>query len=64
MEAFMDSDDLAKALGVSRGTIQNWAEAKKIGYYKIGGELKFTKKDLDTYLEAHRIEARPTFRRG
>ena len=63
MEAFLNSDDLAKALGVSRGTIQNWAEAKKIGYYKIGRELRFTKKDLDNFIQSRRVEARPKLRR-
>lgn len=42
--------ELAQFLKVSTVTIYRLTESKKITYRKIGGQLRFTKKDIATYL--------------
>jgi len=45
--------EAAEILGVSQGTLRNWAEAGKIPMYKnpLNGYRLFNRKDLDDFLE-------------
>lgn len=42
--------ELAQFLKVSTVTIYRLTESKKISFRKIGGQLRFTKKDIAEYL--------------
>jgi excisionase family DNA binding protein len=43
--------ELAAYLKVSAVTIYRLTESKKIGFKKVGGQLRFTKSDIAKYLE-------------
>lgn len=42
--------EVAKFLKISNGTLYRLAETKKIRFKKVGGQLRFTKKDIADYL--------------
>ena len=60
MDALLTTSQIAETFKVTVDTVQNWAAAKKIAHYKVGGELRFTQKDIDAFLSSRRSEARPT----
>lgn len=64
MDKLLTVSEIAETLGVAARTIRDWAQAQKIGYYKVGKELRFTKKDLDIFMASRRVEARPRLRRA
>lgn len=44
----------AKYVGCSADYIYKNAAAGKLGHYKIAGKLKFSRADLDAFIEKHR----------
>lgn len=45
-------DELADYLSVSKGYIYKLTSAKRIGFLKLGKELRFTDRHISTYLDA------------
>jgi excisionase family DNA binding protein len=51
--------EAAQRLGVSPHTLRTWAcYRRRIPFYRLGRRLVFSAADLDTFLAAHRVEAR------
>ena len=44
-------------MGVKTSTLYSMVERKEILHYRIGRLIKFTKADLDAYLQKHRIDS-------
>jgi excisionase family DNA binding protein len=42
-------DETAQYLGVSPGTLRNWASTRRVEFVKIGRLMKFTQTTLDRY---------------
>lgn len=59
--------DAAKYLGVALVTIDRLIKARKVGFFRIGRRLVFSKKHLDDFLSKNEVHARITgnrFRTG
>lgn len=52
----LSPNDLAKILNISIPTVYRLIESRTISFYKIGGSLRFSEKDVVKYLEENRIE--------
>jgi len=52
----LSPNDLAKILNISKPSIYRLIEGRTIPFYKIGGSLRFSEKDVIKYLEKNRIE--------
>ena len=48
---------LAELLQVSKSTVYRLVEQREIRFYKVGGCLRFDKKDILDYLERNKVEA-------
>jgi excisionase family DNA binding protein len=51
--------EAAPVLGVSPHTIRAWARQRILPYHKLGRRLVFDRADLENFLTARRVEARP-----
>lgn len=51
---WFDVAGVAEYLEKSEVTIRRWTKAKELPAYKIGGEYRFTKEDIDEYIENSR----------
>ena len=48
-------DQLADFLNISKTTIYRLIDSRKIPFYKIGGSIRFDKKDITSYLQENKI---------
>ncbi len=48
-------DQLASFLNISKTTIYRLIDSRKIPFYKIGGSIRFDKKDIMNYLQESKI---------
>ena len=48
-------DQLADFLNISKTTIYRLIDSRKIPFYKIGGSIRFDKKDIMNYLQESKI---------
>jgi excisionase family DNA binding protein len=53
-DRLLTSRELADYLGFSPATVVDWAEARKIPSFKIGGRLRFRLTEVEAWLETHR----------
>ena len=60
-EPLLTARQVADELGFAPSTIVDWAEARKIPAFRVGGRLRFRKSEVDAWLEEKRVpqEARP-----
>ena len=49
--------EAAEMLGISRGTLYNWASQRRIPTVKLGHTLRFSRKELERYIQHHRRAA-------
>ncbi len=54
---FLNADELAKYLCISKVTVYRLTESRKIPFYKISGCIRFKMEDVERYLEENRVEA-------
>jgi excisionase family DNA binding protein len=47
-------NEAAEMLGISRGTLYNWAYQRRIPAVKMGHSLRFSRLDLERYIEQHK----------
>jgi excisionase family DNA binding protein len=52
---FLSVSELSTFLNISKITVYRLVETRKIVFYKIGGSIRFNKKDVLDYLEASKI---------
>ena len=55
---FLNVDEAADYLATTRRNIYRLAEQGKLAHHRIARRLQFTTNDLDTYIQAQRVEAR------
>jgi len=49
--------EAAQYLKLSRVTLYRLVEKRTLPFYRVGGSLRLSRKDLDEYLSSHRIES-------
>lgn len=55
-KTFFTVEELAKFLSISRASLYRLINKRQFSFYKIGGNIRFRKKDVDEYLEKIRIK--------
>lgn len=51
MKYFLTVSEVAKMFNVSKSTVGRLMDTRKIPFFKIGGVIRFSKEDVDQYLE-------------
>jgi excisionase family DNA binding protein len=51
----LDADAAAAYLSVSKGYLYKLTSQRRLGFVKYGQSLRFRRKDLDAFIEEHRI---------
>tara|TARA_Y100001934_G_scaffold158984_1_gene190007 strand:+ start:350 stop:520 length:171 start_codon:yes stop_codon:yes gene_type:complete len=46
-----DVYEAANYIGCAAGTLRNWASQRRVPFRKVGSLLRFSKQDLDRWLE-------------
>lgn len=54
-ERLLTLDDLAGYLSVSRRTVYRLLEGNSIPAYRVGGQVRFRREDIDKWLETKKI---------
>ena len=49
--------EAAGYLGVSPGTLRNWASTRRVEFVKVGRLTRFSEAALDRYIAAHTVRA-------
>jgi excisionase family DNA binding protein len=57
-ETYYTLPEVAERLKVSRRTVYRWVQAGDLSAYKLGGEFRITKRDLEHFLEPRRTVVR------
>jgi excisionase family DNA binding protein len=50
-------DDVCHVLGLSKRTLQNYRDQRRIPFYQVGRKIYFKMIDVDDFLERHHIKA-------
>ena len=53
-DRLLSARELGQLLGFSAATIVDWAEARKLPVFKIGGRLRFRASEVEAWLEEQR----------
>jgi excisionase family DNA binding protein len=56
MKKLLTVEDVAEILSVSKSAIYKWTQNGKLSYLKIGDSLRFTKEDIDKFINAGKRE--------
>jgi len=51
--------EAAQVLAVSVSTLYGWAWQRRISFVKVGRALRFDMSDLEKFIQANRVQARP-----
>ena len=50
-------DDVAKYVGVPKGTVYSWVRRRKIPFYRLGPRLvRFCRSEIETWLQARAVQ--------
>lgn len=49
--------EAAEMLGISRGTLYNWAYQRRLPIVKLGHTLRFSRLELERYIREHKQPA-------
>ena len=52
MERWLNLEEIANHLGVSKETIRSWIRKEKIPYHKVGRQYKFKASEVDKWVES------------
>lgn len=55
-DKMMTIKELAEFLSISRHTIYNWTSTRSLPFYKLGGAVRFRRKDIEAWLETQKVE--------
>ena len=54
---FMSTDEASHYLGIKTSTLYSMVEGKEIPHYRIGRLIKFTKTELDSWVQQRRVDS-------
>jgi excisionase family DNA binding protein len=58
LKKFLNVEEVAEYLNVPKATVRYWCFTKKLRYYKIGRHVRFSKSDMDKFMESSLVERR------
>jgi excisionase family DNA binding protein len=50
-------EDVTWILGISKRTLQNYRDQRRLPFYQVGRKIYFKGTDVDLFLEAHHIKS-------
>ncbi len=53
----LNTTEAARALGLGKRTLAQLIAERKVGFIKIGRSVRFSREDLDAFVERQRIKA-------
>ena len=56
MERLLDVKVTAELLGIKPVTLRLWISQKKVPYYKVGKSIKFKPSEIETWINATRVD--------
>ena len=56
--SLMTVREAADFLSISVSTLYGWAWQRRIPFVKVGRALRFERRDLEKFIQSHRVEAR------
>lgn len=57
LRGLLSVDEAAHYLGVSPGTLRNWASMRRVDFVKVGRLTRFSPATLDRYIAANTVHA-------
>jgi excisionase family DNA binding protein len=57
LPSLLTPDDLARFLSISKTGVYRLVEKRRIPFLRVGGSLRFEKKDVLSYLDGNRVES-------
>lgn len=60
VKRFMNVDELAAYLGISRNTIYWWVAIRKVPHNKLGKLVRFNRDEVDMWLKSNSREIKST----
>jgi len=57
IKKWLTGDEVCHILGISKRTLQNYRDQRKIPFYQIGRKIYYKATDVDDLLERHHIKS-------
>ena len=57
----VNTQELAKYIGITEGTARVWCCLKKLPYVKVGRKVMFDLNDIDTWVDKNKVEPHPVW---
>ena len=54
---WLSTDDVCWILGISKRTLQNYRDQRKLPFYQVGRKIYYKGVDVDAFLEQHHIKS-------
>lgn len=51
MKEFLNANEAAEFLGLSKSTIYSWVASKRLPFHRLGRALRFRKAELESWLD-------------
>lgn len=56
IEQLLTLADVARSLNISQISVRRLQQRRRIGFHKVGGSIRFTKNDIESFLAKTRVE--------
>lgn len=63
-EAFLNVKELMSLLKICKDKIYDMCERGELPYYRVGGSLRFSVKEIEAWLQSHKNERNPHGKRA
>jgi len=57
VKKWLSNEDVCCLLGISKRTLQNYRDQRRIPFYQIGRKIYYKVNDVDYFLEMHHIKS-------
>lgn len=57
IKKWLTGDEVCHVLGISKRTLQNYRDQRRISFYQIGRKIYYKATDVDDLLERHHIKS-------
>lgn len=56
LDNLITPNELSKLLKISKSSVYRLVDTRTLTFYKVGGNLRFSRKDIESYLNVSKIE--------
>jgi len=58
VKKWLTGEEICRILGISKRTLQNYRDQRRISFYQLGRKIYYKATDVDDLIERHHINAR------